>query len=257
MGPYGLWPHVGLLGGAQFRGCRGAALRAEFLAELRPALKPLLTIGAVAAIRAVMIVVAFRTRLVVVAEWPVAGWSVKPAFACGTLKPALAGGTVKAAFTRRAIGKLLATALVAVVVETVARLIVETIVAAVGVVVAFATALVAITRLIVAPLLIIEAGLAILEPLRWRLWTRVFKARLLFGLAWRQIGGRQRLHVATERLAFILTVIVGVICRLAGSVYAARTTVFATLGLAFAIGEDNAIIVFGVLEIVFSKNRVA
>lgn len=243
-------PDVGLLVGAEFGGCRWAVLRAEFLAELRPAFKPVLTIWTVGP---VMIVAAVHARLVVVPERTVAAL---------TVSAALARWAIKAAFARLAVSKLLATTLVAVVAEAVAAWIIEAIVAAVAVIKAFTAALAAlaalisVARLVVAALLIVETGLTVFET-RVIVRTRVFKARLLIIRARRQIDGRQRLHIAAERLALVLTVFVGIIHRLARSVHAARSTIFTALRLAFAIGEDDPVIMFGVLEIIFSQNGVA
>ena len=132
-------------------------------------------------------------------------------------------------------------------------------------------AVVAITRLIIvaALLAIIEARLAVLEAgiilpvvLFWP--GTVKRARRLLGGA--LIGLRalchldrgQRLHIAAVGLAFVLALIVVAFrfARLAGAL-ALAIGILATLGLAFAVGQNDPIVVFGVLEVILSEHRVA
>ena len=136
---------------------------------------------------------------------------------------------------------------------------------AIGAAVIETLGLIAFARLI-ASLLVVEAGLAIvtargiaaligplLEALLIVAGLRLLaSARLVFHDAWLWRFHRgKRLHVATVGFAVILGAVVPFGFALVGA------AIRVILHLRLAIGEDDAVIMFSVLEIVLGKHRVA
>jgi hypothetical protein len=76
------------------------------------------------------------------------------------------------------------------------------------------------------------------------------------GLARLRLKRGQRLHIATVILDQFVAAIAGGIVACCALTCSARSIVLA-LVQGFTIGQNDPIIMFGVLEIIFSQNRIA